>query len=503
MGIPPSPTTPIIVNRLPRMFWYPCPVVANRPCAIIRAPLPIADVLARAPTTFIELKAPPFDLTAPSRLPTYVNIDAASSEALTTWASSRALLQRDLLHIVVWHMARGKAIQVAEQQVLEQLCNAIVGATRIGQRVSRARVLQLQSGQRSAEVSSQPGKNIRAVIHLLDSAFIPVNEFLQTKDWDTYRWLEGDAHSMFCELIDLQNNHNYSFASLRRKFVQVVTVAREDGLVQRIGNPMHDEFVAKIDRFSSAEELRGALETATVGTMPLQWWEPRRPRDRDARADRERAERERAERERAQVDAKGGGRATAHYDMAGEEDTSGDVNYGFQGKGDKGGAGRGPPFGGRGRGDGGPPSGPPGGWGPIQPLKNIKRLFDEHPELFEGRKLGPLVNPEEGGDGQYGLNCPGCAGLGFKKQENFCKYLRDNNSPPMGKGATVPKPRDMVITHPQELCPNIHRAARTKAGIDPTKAWMIEVSPRDPFIDDLEVALKAAGKPPFRAPRRS
>ena len=92
------------------MYWYPCPVIASRPCAIIRAPLPIVDVLARAPTTLVELKLPPFDLTAPSRLPTYVNIDATSSEALTTWASSRALLQRDLLHVVVWHMARGKAL---------------------------------------------------------------------------------------------------------------------------------------------------------------------------------------------------------------------------------------------------------------------------------------------------------------------------------------------------------------------------------------------------------
>ena len=99
--------------------------------------------------------------------------------------------------------------------------------------------------------------------------------------------------------------------------------------------------------------------------------------------------------------------------------------------------------------------------------------------------------------------CPGCAGMGFKQQMNFCKYLQEHNSPPVGEGATVPKPRDMIITHPQEMCPTIHRIACTKAGVDPTLAWMIETNPRDPFIDQLEIALKNAGKPPFRAPRRS
>ena len=498
MGMPSTPTTPIAVSSLPTMYWYPCPLASNRQCASIENPLPINMVLARAPTSQVELKLPPVDLSSPTGLLAYVNIDASANSALTMWASSRALLLRDLLLVVIWHMARGKTLPVAEQQVLEQLCNAVVAADRIGQRVSRAKIQKLQSGQRSSEVSSKPGKNIMRVIHILDAAFIPVNVFLQTKDWDTFRWMEGDAHAMLCELINLQNSHNCTFGQLCRKFVQVVTVARDDGLLQSIGNPLHDEFVAKIDSFDSAESLRVRLENHTVGTMPLRWWQPRRRGGaEDEGSGYGGGGRGRGDGGGGRGDASGGGRGRG----------DGQRGTGYFGEGGKGGRGDGGK-GGRGRGDGGGKGGrggkggggPPGTWGPLQPLANLERIFAEQPELFEGRTLGPLVNPD--GDGQYGLLCPACSTMGFRQEENFCKYIRDHNSPPTGKGSTVPKPQDMVITHPIALCPNVHRAVRRFAGIDASRAWMLETTPREAFIDELEVALAAAGKPPYRAPRR-
>ena len=499
VGLPSTPSTPVAVSSLPWLYWYPCSLASNRQCASIENPLPITMVLARAPTSPVELKLPPVDLSSTTGLLAYVNIDASASSALTMWASSRALLLRDLLLVVVWHMARGKSLAVAEQQVLEQLCNAVVAADRIGQRVSRAKIQKLQSGQRSSEVSSKPGKNIMRVIHILDAAFIPVNVFLQTKDWDTFRWTEGDAHAMLCALINLQNSHNCTFGQLCRKFVQVVTVARDDGLLQSIGNPLHDEFVAKIDSFDSAETLRVRLENHTVGTMPLRWWQPRRRGVAEGEGGGGYGDgggRGRGDGGGGRGDAGGGGRGRGD----GQRGTGyfGDGGKGGRGDGGKG-RGRGDGGGGRGRGGKGG-DGPPGTWGPLQPLANLERIFTEHPELFDGRTLGPLVNPD--GDGQYGLQCPACSAMGFRLEENFCKYIRDNNSPPTGKGSTVPKPQDMVITHPVALCPNVHRAVRRFAGIDATRAWMLETTPREAFIDALEVALTAAGKPPYRAPRR-
>ena len=201
----------------------------------------------------------------------HLDIAPASQGASVAWATSRPLLLRDMLHLVVWQLARGKALRVAQQIVLQGLCASIIRCTALGTMVSRAQVSRLQSGVVGHGVDAEPGANIRTAIQLVDAALIASNEFIQSQEWDTFVWTEGSAARMLSHLIELSFAHEQSFTALRKKFVQVVTMARGNGLAQHLGNTLHDEFVSRINTFDSPQELLDRLKEHTVGSEEPQW----------------------------------------------------------------------------------------------------------------------------------------------------------------------------------------------------------------------------------------
>ena len=259
----------ITMQSLSAVIWYPCALAAGRACAFMRDPPAKADVLALAPTCIQELKTEPLDMIV--TFSGYLDISPASDGASVAWATSRPLLLRDMLHLVVWQLARGKTLRVAEQIVLQGLCTAIIRCTALGTMVSRAQVSRLQSGVVGHGVNAEPSANIRTAIQLVDAALIASNEFIQSQEWDTFMWTKGSAARMLSRLIELSFAHEQNFTALRKKFVQVVTIARGNGLVQHLGNTLHDEFVSRINTFDSPQALLDCLKNHTVGSEELQW----------------------------------------------------------------------------------------------------------------------------------------------------------------------------------------------------------------------------------------
>ena len=147
----------------------------------------------------------------------YLDISPASDGASVAWATSRPLLLRDMLHLVVWQLARGKTLRVAEQIVLQGLCTAIIRCTALGTMVSRAQVSRLQSGVVGHGVNAEPSANIRTAIQLVDAALIASNEFIQSQEWDTFMWTKGSAARMLSRLIELSFAHEQNFTALRKK----------------------------------------------------------------------------------------------------------------------------------------------------------------------------------------------------------------------------------------------------------------------------------------------
>ena len=487
---PPASGPPFEVSArtLSTIVWYPCALVPGRSCNSMRDPPDIEDVLALAPTSVQELKIEPFEMV--STFNGYLNIDPESDSAMIDWATSRPLLLRDMLHMVVWQLGRGKSLRVSEQLVLQGICKCIIGCGKLITVVSKAQVSRLQSGVVGHGVDSAPGVNIEATIQLVDAALISSNEFIQSKDWDTFSWTEGSPNKMLARLIELSFNHELDFTALRKKFVQVVTVARSAGLIQRVGDPLHNEFVSRIHTYTSVVDLRDRLREHTVGDLPLRWQEPQNPRYRNRQGE-------------ANSNEGDGGDYSGYYPAEGGYGAyhpgGGNESLGRGGDRFTGGAGR---FSGRGKGDGrGKGKGGDRPAGLIQPLKNMERIGRECSHLFGGKRPGPLVNPE--GDGQYGLACWCCCMMqyGYEVEMSFGDYFRAHGTAPVGKYSTRPKPRNMVITHPEPMCPNAPYILRAEAGEDPAKQWMIETDPRDPFIEALEVALREKGKPPYRTPR--
>ena len=163
-------------------------------------------MLGRAPTHVLELKAPPLDLA--DSLKACFTLDVSNaSRAASTWLARRAGVQRDMLLMVLWHRARGKSLQTAEQEVLEALGRAVTNS-RLPQEtaVSHTEVWRLQAGVVRDGVAAAPGVNIVSIFHALDRALIPANPFTLTAEWDSYTWgppHAGSAYEMLRKLVEL------------------------------------------------------------------------------------------------------------------------------------------------------------------------------------------------------------------------------------------------------------------------------------------------------------